>query len=114
MKRERKMLIAVIVFAMMVSVGSLEGVTAEAAYCPHQFLESDVVYVTAPYVSSHSVPVYNPATNNTYFVTCQFYSQEYTYELVCTQCWSTVVTYKRVIETHYNELCEEYGTGVYS
>lgn len=114
MKKARKMLTAVIALAIMVSVGGLEGVTAEAAYCPHQFMESHVTYVTAPYNSSHLAPVYDPATNSTYFVTCQFYSQEYTYALVCTQCWSTVVTYKRVIETHRNELCEEYGTGVYS
>ncbi len=114
MKRAKKMLTAVIALAILVSVGGLEGVTAEAAYCPHQFYESYVTSVTTPCSSTHPVPVYDPATNGTNFVTCQFYFQDYTYAMKCTQCGSVVMTYTRRIETHYNVLCEEYGKGVYS
>lgn len=111
MKRAKKMLTAVIALAILVSVGSLKGVTAEAADCPHQFLESDVVYVTSPTNYSHQVPVgYDATLNRPIFETCYFYKQEYTYEMICTQCNRTISTYKRVMETHRHVSCPEYGT----
>ncbi|MBR6537071.1 MAG: hypothetical protein IKT67_07695 [Lachnospiraceae bacterium] len=114
MMRAKKMLTMVVALAMMVLAGSLEAVTAEAAYCPHQFLETDVIYVTSPTNYSHQIPVgYDETLNEPIYATCYFYLQEYTYEMICTQCNRTVSTYKRVMETHRHVSCPEYGTSEY-
>lgn len=110
MKKIAKKLTAVVVLAMMVVVGTSKCVTAEAAYCPHRYCENSVIYVTSPRNYSHEVPKYNYKTNKYEFENCYYYEQDYTYKSVCIQCYSIVDIFQKLMETHRNVRCDEYGT----
>ncbi len=110
MKRAKRMLTAVIALAMMVSVGSLEGVTAEAATCPpHGDCVNRHVATSYPLSGTHELYVYNESTNKYDYVGVCSYSYQYvTMAVVCTKCNQTISTYEYTTEIHQHPKCQEY------
>lgn len=111
MKRAKKLLTVVVALAMMVSVGSIEGVTAEAATCPpHGDCVNRHVATSYPLSGVHDVYVYNYDTNqNEYVGECSYSYQYVTMALVCTRCNQVVSTYEYTTEIHQHPICPEYG-----
>lgn len=108
MKKIAKKLTAVVVLAMMVVVGSLDGVTVEAAQCQHESCEDRVVYAGAPYRTSHRIFVPVENSNLLQIQTCDITNQEFRVSTVCTNCFTIIKTVTSIKQTHGNRNCSQY------
>lgn len=110
MKRTKKMLATVVALAMVLSVGNVKTVSAEAATCPpHGICEDRYVHAEIPVGKFHVIHVMDEWTLECHTETCRYSTQNIKREIVCTRCNVTTSTYWMEIICHNNAECKLCG-----
>lgn len=107
MRKQKRLLAVVVALAMMVTIGAGSGITAQAAGCSHSSVEIKNVSSSNPMYASHSVYVYDEATNEFVCIECEYIYQYHTMAKWCPDCKQVLETYEYCSTMHRNPICPE-------